>query len=79
MTDNTKPTCQSCEYSKQQPLSGLYTMTCAQCCARLIRSARPLKHAQQAMLAAIGRHQGAPSKAAILQAIKDQDSATPAR
>lgn len=77
MTDNTKPTCQSCEYSKQQPLSGLYSMTCTHCCARLIRSARPLKGAQQAMLAAIGRHQGAPSKAAILQAIKAMDTTAP--
>lgn len=67
-------TCPSCEYLKQQPLSGLYTMTCVQCCARMVRSARPLKHAQQAMLAAIARHQGAPSKASILQAIKHQDA-----
>lgn len=49
-------------------------MTCVQCCARLLVSARPLKHAQQAMLAAIARHQGAPSKATILQAIKDLDA-----
>lgn len=48
-------------------------MTCVACCARLLVSARPLKHAQQAMLAAIARHQGAPSKASILQAIKHQD------
>jgi hypothetical protein len=49
-------------------------MTCTQCCARLIRSARPLKGAQQAMFAAIARHQGAPSKAAVLQAIKAIDA-----
>jgi hypothetical protein len=49
-------------------------MTCALCCARLIRSARPLKTAQQAMFAAIARHHGAPSRAAVLQAIKDIDN-----
>jgi|GEM_PF-4528635 len=49
-------------------------MTCVQCCARLLVSARPLRRAQQAMLAAIARHQGAPSKAAILQAIKSLDA-----
>lgn len=67
-------TCTFCEYSKQQPLSGLYSMTCAHCCARLIRSARPLKGAQQAMFAAIAKHQGAPSKAAVLQALKQLDA-----
>jgi hypothetical protein len=71
----TSTPCTSCEYFKQQPLSGLYSMTCTQCCARLIRSARPLKGAQQAMFASIARHQGAPSKAAILQALKALDAA----
>jgi hypothetical protein len=40
----------------------------------LIRSARPLKGAQQAMLAAIARHQGAPKRSDILQAIKAMDN-----
>jgi hypothetical protein len=66
--------CTSCEYSKQQPLSGLYSMTCIQCCARLIRSARPLKHAQQSMLAAIAKHPDAPKRSDILQAIKAMDN-----
>jgi hypothetical protein len=73
-TDNTKTPCTSCQYSKQQPLSGRYSMTCTHCCARLIRSARPLKGAQMAMFAAIARHQGAPSRAAVLQAIKAMDA-----
>jgi hypothetical protein len=67
-------TCTFCEYSKQQPLSGLYSMTCTHCCARLIRSARPLKGAQQAMLAAIARHPDAPKRSDILQAIKAMDN-----
>ncbi len=66
--------CTSCEYSKQQPLSGLYSMTCTQCCARLIRSARPMKGAQQSMLAAIARHPDAPKRSDILQAIKAMDN-----
>ena len=66
--------CPSCESWQQQPLSGRYNMMCVQCCARLIRSARPLKHAQQGMLAAIARHQGAPSRAEILKAVKACDS-----
>jgi hypothetical protein len=66
--------CTSCESSKQQPLSGRYNMTCIHCCARLIRSARPLKGAQQAMFAAIARHQGAPSRSAVLQVIKQLDA-----
>jgi hypothetical protein len=70
---NHTMSCTSCEYFKKQPISGLYNMTCVKCCARLIRSARPLKAAQQAMFASIKRHQGAPSKAAILQAIVELD------
>ncbi len=67
-------TCTSCEYSKQQPLSGLYSMNCTHCCARLIRSARPMKGAQQSMLAAIARHPDAPKRSDILQAIKAMDN-----
>jgi len=48
-------------------------MKCVQCCARLLVSARPLRHAQQAMLSAIARHQGAPSRPEILKAIKSLD------
>ena len=74
MTSTPCTPCTSCEYFKKQPLSGHYNMTCVNCCARLIRSARPLKSAQQAMFASIKRHQGAPSKAAILQALKVLDA-----
>jgi hypothetical protein len=49
-------------------------MNCTHCCARLIRSARPLKGAQQAMLAAIARHPDAPKRSDILQAIKALDN-----
>jgi hypothetical protein len=45
--------CTSCAARKHNPKSGRYNMLCVHCCARLIRSARPLKHAQEALFAAI--------------------------
>lgn len=35
---------------------GGYSMRCVWCCARLVRSARPLKHAQEAHLAVAARY-----------------------
>lgn len=49
-------------------------MWCVHCCARLVRSARPLRNAQEAMLACIARHKGAPTRAAVLQAVKAMDA-----
>ena len=49
-------------------------MSCIHCCARLVRSARPLRNAQEAMLACIARHEGAPTRAAVLQAVKAMDA-----
>jgi len=51
------------------------------CCARMIRSARPLKPAQETMLAVIAMRPGRPDKAAILAQIKaldDEDDAAKA-
>lgn len=52
-----------------QPWGG-YHMACLQCCARLVASARPLRRQQEALLAAIARHEGAPSRADVLAAVQ---------
>ena len=49
-------------------------MSCTSCCARLVKSARPMRHAQDAMLACIARHEGAPTRAAVLRALKALDA-----
>jgi hypothetical protein len=67
--------CPACTLRKQSPKSGRYDMLCATCCAHLVRSARPLKHAQEAMFASIARHEGAPTKAQIISGINDIDRA----
>jgi hypothetical protein len=38
--------------------AGRYDFNCAQCCARLIRNARPHKHLQNAQIAAMARFHG---------------------
>lgn len=45
-------------------------MTCLQCCAALVASARPLRRCQEAMLAVIARHPEAPSRADVLAAVQ---------
>lgn len=68
-------TCQEFEaFSQAGRPHGGFNMSCVQCCARLVRSARPLRTAQEAMLASIGRHQGAPTRAAVLAALKAMDA-----
>lgn len=57
-----------------RPLWGGYRAQCIHCCARLIKSARPLRTAQEAMLAAVTRRAGAPDKAEILQDLKAMDA-----
>lgn len=70
--------CQQCSEFAVRSLQGRpwggYNMLCAPCCARLVRSARPLRMAQDAMLACIARHEGAPSRAAVLRALKAMDA-----
>lgn len=67
-------TCQHCDQAAARPHWGGYSMQCVQCCARLIRSARPLKAAQEALLAAITMRPENPTKEAILQALKALDA-----
>ena len=45
-------TCASCK------TAGRYDFNCRSCCARLIRSARPHKHLQNAQIAALARFHG---------------------
>lgn len=54
---------------------GALSANCAQCCARLVRSARPLRHAQEAHLAAVMRREGRPTRDQIVEAIGQQDAA----
>ena len=53
---------------------GRYHLSCVGCCARLVRSARPWKQAQEAMLAVIARQPGRPTKAQVLQALRELDA-----
>lgn len=70
--------CHHCTQHQHRTAMGLpwggYAMSCVHCCARLVRSARPLRMAQEAMLCCIARHEGAPTRAAVLQALKAMDA-----
>lgn len=55
---------------------GRFDAQCAACCARLVRSARPLRAAQEAHMAAITRREGRPTREQIIQAIGQQDAAS---
>lgn len=70
----THPTpCPCCIAFATNPLCGSYLMSCVLCCARLVRSARPLRSHQEGMLAVIQRRPGRPNKAAVLLALKALD------
>lgn len=62
-----------------QAVAGGFSAQCAGCCARLLHTARPLKGAQLAMLEAVTRREGRPSKAACLEALKAWDAHSAAR
>ena len=67
-------TCQQCQKAQSNPHWGGYDTRCARCCARLVRSARPLKHLQDAHLAAIEhRRPDTPERALVLAALKELD------
>lgn len=72
--------CSNCVQSEQSARQGRapwggFSMSCVHCCARLVRSARPLRMAQEAMLACIARHQpDAPTREDVLQALKALDA-----
>jgi hypothetical protein len=58
--------CIACDSFAARPQSGAYRLTCLACCARLVSSARPLRHLQEGHLAAIARLEGSPSRSEIL-------------
>jgi hypothetical protein len=60
--------CDHCLKAQSLKWWGGYLMTCVHCCARLVRSARPLRHCQESMLALAARHGN--SKAAVLDALR---------
>lgn len=68
--------CEQSELSAQQGRAswGGFSMWCCRCCARLVRSARPLRMAQEAMLACIARHPDAPTRADVLRELKALDA-----
>lgn len=45
-------------------------MSCVDCCARLVASARPMRQMQEGMLAAIARRPGRPTREQVLEAMK---------
>lgn len=60
-------TCQVCE----QVFRGVYHVGCVNCCARLVRSAKPSQELANAMLAAITSRNGRPGKAEILKRMEE--------
>lgn len=73
--------CPHCARHQARPESvtrltvGAFNANCAQCCARLVRSARPLRHAQEAHLAAVTKGEGRPTRDQVVDAIGQQDAA----
>lgn len=63
-------TCQSCQARASNPHSGRYHFQCLECCAALVRSARPDKRHAGSLLAAIALHKEAPGREEILEALK---------
>lgn len=63
--------CSNCEASiNQKWAGGGYTMQCVGCMARLVLSARPLRHAQEAMLACNNGRPDRPSRQSVLDWLK---------
>ena len=62
--------CSNCEASITQKWHGGYTMQCVGCMARLVLSARPLRHAQEAMLACNDGRPDRPSRQQVLDWLK---------
>lgn len=67
-------TCTNCQKAQASPHWGGYDTRCARCCARLVRSARPVKAMQEAMLYAIALRPENPTKATVLAALKAMDA-----
>ena len=70
--NNVSP-CVDCAQASANAAWGGVDFNCATCCARLVRSARPMRHAQEAFLAAMLRLEAGPTKDQILEAIAEMD------
>lgn len=66
------PSCQACDMAASRQVCGAYRMQCLQCCTRLVLSAHPEKRLAGAMLAAIARAEGAPSRADVLSSVEQE-------
>ena len=60
--------CINCQQARTHAVWGGYLMTCVNCCARLVKSARPWREAQETMLAVAARY--GHGKDAVLAALK---------
>jgi len=69
----TASACPWCERFRAAGRCGRYHLSCVGCCARLVRSCRPWKAAQEAMFAVIARQSGRPTKDAVIERIKVMD------
>lgn len=61
-------TCESCAQTSSGAL-GLYSLTCLECCTRLVMSTHPDKRQAAVMLAAIERMPGNPGRAQVLESV----------
>ena len=66
--------CPWCERFRAVGRCGRYHLSCVGCCARLLRSCRPWKAAQEAMFAVIARQPGRPTKDAVIAQIRAMDA-----
>ena len=64
------PACTNCHQADTRPVWGGYSLTCANCCARLVISARPWRDAQEGFFALFARRPENPSKEKIIEAIQ---------
>ena len=64
-----------CELVKTDRLAGAYDLKCVACCARLVKSARPLSGTpQERMLEVIARTHGAPTRKAVLDFLESENA-----
>lgn len=68
--------CTPCATAASRPHSGLYDLRCVACCARLVLAARPDNRMAGVALDAIARVPGAPSRVAVLAAVKNKGRAS---
>jgi len=63
--------CPACEKRLKQGLTGHYDASCLECCARLVKTTRPLRVQAECMLGFIERFASAPLRKDILRRLKE--------